>query len=122
MAAAYVSEQTDLDNEDDRSGACALSSGMTDSTRATRATKMKRSWSTTGSAEGSFQNGDIMKRFIADSSGHSAVNKEHNTMMESINEGNIMKKKNDEDEVGNGNDVESGEVASSLESIAGASK
>ena len=109
--------ETDFDNEDSNELAPESS---TSSIRATRATKMTRSWSTSGSAEGSFRSDLVMNRFISDSH-HSANGRK---MMESINEGDIMGKKNDSlPNEGVENDVELGmSAAGLLETAAGVSK
>ena len=109
--------ETDLDNEDSNELAPESS---TSSIRATRATKMTRSWSTSGSAEGSFRGDLVMNRFISDSH-HSANGRQ---MMESIHEGDITGEKNDSlPNEGVENDVELGmSAAGLLETSAGVSK
>ena len=117
LQAAYVAE-TDLHNEDSNEFAPESS---TSSIRATRATKMTRSWSTACRAEGSFRNDLVMDRFISDS--HHSANGLN--MMESINEGDIMGKKTNDSLPNEGveNDVELGmSAAGLLETAAGVSK
>ena len=110
--------ETDLDNED--SNGIALESS-TSSIRATRATKMTRSWSTAGSAEDSFRSDLVMNRFISDSH-HSANGPK---MMESIHEGDITGKNSNDSLPNEGvqNNLELGmSAAGLLETAAGVSK
>ena len=107
----------ETNSDDEENNEFALESS-TSSTRATRATKMTRSWSTACSAESSFRSDHVMNRFISDSSANGLQR------MESINEGDIMGKKNDSlPNEGVENDAELGmSAAGLLETAAGVSK